>query len=73
MKIIATSLLIVLFAGSTWAQSSDTRASMNDLDKTLELCRSLEGFKGSCTEAAKACAAEKTYEDKKACLQKHDK
>lgn len=79
MKNIAMSLLVLIMSGTTMAQtksgsSSDESRSvtMHDLDKTLEVCRELHE-KLNCPEAAKACAGEKSFEDKKACLQRQAK
>lgn len=71
MKSIIASLITMTIAGSVWAGSENL--TIHDLNKTLELCKSMKDFKGWCPDAAKACAGEKTYEDKKACLEKQSK
>lgn len=63
--------LALAFSVSALAQSNEN-VTMHDLNKTLELCRSLDHkqIKINCADAAKVCAGSS---DKKACLEKQAK
>lgn len=65
--------VILLFGVSHSKANDKTNVTINDLYKTVELCQSMRDFKGWCPDAAKACAHERTYLDKKNCLLKHGK
>lgn len=71
------STLMILSANFAAADNSrdgfNKSVTMHDLNKTLETCRSLENFNGYCADAAKVCAAEESFEAKRACLEKQSK
>lgn len=69
---IAITLTATSFASAQPSEST-RQLTIHDMNKTVELCQSMKDFKGYCPDAAKACAQEKTYEDKRACLQKQSR
>ncbi len=81
-NVFNVSLIVLSFCSLAHARSpmsemrdaKEPRQTINDLNKTTELCRSLSSsMKLDCAEASKKCMSETTYEDKKACLEKQAK
>ncbi len=76
MKNVTMGLLFLLVSGSVFAETrSSDQITIHDLNKTLELCKSMAstGLKVYCADAAKACAGETTYETKRTCLERQAK